>query len=156
MSVPRHFNQRPRRNMAPPPSRNQRAEVVLEDVPVIETPEEDVVVGEVPVIETPVEEVVETPVEEVVVEEVPVIETPEEEVVVEEAPVIEPPVEVAEEEVVEPTVEEVAVVEPPKAPKPVWNATMKKAELLLIAQELGFAVLETDTKNDIIEALRSV
>jgi hypothetical protein len=68
------------------------------------------------------------------------------------APVVEPVVEVAV--VVEPAVETPVVpVAPAPAADPAWNAGMKKAELLKIAQDLGLAVSESDTKAAILTAL---
>lgn len=108
MSIPRHFSQRPRRKMAPPPNNMQAHHAVV--APVVE----------------------------------PVVEVAPEPVVVTPAPVVE----VAPEPVVE-------AAEPVAAPAaaPAWSASMKKAELLKIAQDLGLAVTEADTKTAILTAL---
>lgn len=100
MSIPRHFSQRPRRKMAPPPNSMQahHTEPVAPVAPVLAAP---------------------------------VVEAP--------APVVAAPVEAA------------PVVEASAEPK--WNSTMKKAELLQIAHELGLAVTEADTKAAILTAL---
>jgi hypothetical protein len=138
MSVPRHFNQRPRRRLAPPPQRGvsvpvPRVEEVAEEIAeFIEAAVEPEAVVEA---EAVVEPVVEA---EAVVE--PVVES---EAVVEPEPVVEPE-----------AVEEAAVESEPPAVQ-TWNSTMKKAELLAIAQGMGLSVSDTDTKATILEALRA-
>ena len=148
MSLPRHFSQRPRLRLAPPPQRG-----VSSPVP---PPEVETVVVEpeaAPLVEaTPV--VVEPEATPVVVEETPLVE----EIVVEPAPVVVEPAPVVTEPppvVVEPVVVE-SVVEPKPVAAPKWDAAMKKADLLLIAQGFGLAVTDMDTKADIIAALRTV
>jgi len=118
MSIPRHFNQRPRRRMAPPPRRVGNPTVSVE----VETP------------------VVETPVVEEVVVEIPVVEIP-----VVEIPVVE-----------EVDTAEVEVVPPAEESAPEWNQGMRKAELLAVAEGLGLAVTDDNTKAEIIAALRAV
>lgn len=104
MSIPRHFSQRPRRKMAPPPNDMQAHHTpTVEVVPAVEA-------APAPVVETPAPE------------------SP----VVEAAP---------------------AAPAPEVAAEPKWNATMKKADLLKIAQDLGLDVTEADTKAAILTAL---
>ena len=61
---------------------------------------------------------------------------------------VEPQPEMVEPEVVEPEV--VAV------PSLVWDASMRKGDLLKIAQDAGLSVTETNTKAQIIAALQTL
>jgi len=78
-----------------------------------------------------------------------------------EPEVVEPEVaepEVVEPEVVEPEVVEPEVVEPEvvAVPSLVWDASMRKGDLLKIAQDAGLSVTETNTKAQIIAALQTL
>ena len=44
----------------------------------------------------------------------------------------------------------------PVIKKKLWNSSQRKAELLHLAQEIGLEVTEENTKDEIIEALRSL
>jgi len=73
-----------------------------------------------------------------------------------EPEVVEP--EVVEPEVAEPEVVEPEVVEPEvvAVPSLVWDASMRKGDLLKIAQDAGLSVTETNTKAQIIAALQTL
>jgi len=61
-------------------------------------------------------------------------------------------------EMVEPEVVEPEVVEPEvvAVPSLVWDASMRKGDLLKIAQDAGLSVTETNTKAQIIAALQTL
>lgn len=140
MSVPRHFCQRPRHRLAPPPHRGARAAEPVVEEPVVEEPVEVTRTLGIDWGDVAGDETVETVVEAQPEPEPPVVEAePEPEV---EAPVEPPTAPVA---APEPKVEE-----PPKLK---WDMTMKKADLLAVADKLGAQADESMTKAQIVAAL---
>jgi len=52
--------------------------------------------------------------------------------------------------------EAVAEMEKPKVELPYWNSKMKKDALLKIAKKAGLKVSKENTKNEIVDALKSL